>query len=148
VCAIRLAQLGVPVVLVEKEARLGGVCLNWGCIPSKAYISAAKLWAEIGHVDAIGISVGKPSLDLKKMCDWKNSIVARLTGGIAELMKRHKVQVIHGRGQFTSDKSLEVTLQAGGKEVIEAENFVIATVSRSNENPAFPEDEKRLFSST
>ena len=148
VCAIRLAQLGVPVVLVEKEKRLGGVCLNWGCIPSKAYISAAKLWQEIGHAGAVGIGISAPTLDLKKMRDWKNGIVERLTGGIAELMKRNKVQVIYGRAAFVSANAVEVTDENGKRETVEAENFVIATGSRSIDIPGFPVDEKRILSST
>ena len=72
VCAIRLAQLGIKTVLVEKEPRLGGVCLNWGCIPSKAYIQAAKLWEQIGAAGEVGISVESPSVDLAAMKQWKD----------------------------------------------------------------------------
>ena len=148
VCAIRLAQLGVETVLVEKHERLGGVCLNWGCIPSKAYISAAKLWKELQHAGDVGIGIERATLNLKKMRDWKESVVTRLTGGIAELMKRHKVKIVHGTASFSGKDKLSVSLNSGGSETIQADHFVIATGSRSIDIPGFPVDEKNILSST
>lgn len=148
VCAIRLAQWGVRTVLVEKDDRLGGVCLNWGCIPSKAYIAAAKLWNDLSHAGDIGIDVQDARLDLRKMRDWKNSIVQRLAGGIGELMKRHKVEVVRGRARFVGKDRIEVQPSNGGSQIIEAGRFVIATGSRSIDIPGFKVDEDRILSST
>ncbi len=147
VAAIRLAQLGVPVTLVEREARLGGTCLNVGCIPSKAYISAAKLWAEIGHAEEVGISVQGRSLDLAKMKAWKDSIVQRLTGGIAALLKNNKVQVLGGTAKFTGPNSISIT-SASGTVALTAQHFVIATGSRWIDIPALPVNEQDVLSST
>ncbi len=147
VCAIRLAQLGIKTVLVEKEPRLGGVCLNWGCIPSKAYIQAAKLWEQIGAAGEVGISVESPSVDLAAMKQWKDGIVQRLTGGIAELMKRNKVEVVHGTASFTSKDTISV-VNGGDKQTIKADNFVIATGSSSIDIPGFEVDEESILSST
>ncbi|MSR75519.1 MAG: dihydrolipoyl dehydrogenase [Planctomycetes bacterium] len=147
VAAIRLAQLGVPVTLVERDARLGGTCLNVGCIPSKAYISAAKLWAELGHAEEAGISVQGRSLDLAKMKAWKDSIVLRLTTGIAGLMKNNKVQVLGGSAQFTGKNSISIT-SGTGSVTLTAQHFVIATGSRSMDIPPFPVNEQDVLSST
>ncbi len=148
VCAIRLAQLGVEVVLIERESRLGGTCLNWGCIPSKAYISAAKLWQHLQHAEDMGISVSEPTLDLAKMKAWKDSIVTRLTGGISDLMKRRKVTIVRGTAGFTGPDRLEVRKDDGSKEEIRADAFVLATGSRSIDIPGFAVDEKDILSST
>src|SRR5882672_2640100 len=88
VAAIRLAQLGLKTLCVEREA-IGGVCLNWGCIPSKAMISASTLVEELGHAGAMGVNVQGVSVDMAKMKGWKDGIVKRLTGGIGELFKRN-----------------------------------------------------------
>jgi len=147
VAAIRLAQYGVKTTLVEKEPRLGGVCLNWGCIPSKAYIQAAKLWEQIGAAGEVGISVKDPAVDLGAMKSWKDGIVQRLTGGIAELMKRNGVDVIHGTASFTGKNTIEIAGK-DGKQTLKADNFVIATGSSSIEIPGFKYDEKTILSST
>ena len=148
VCAIRLAQLGVETTLVEKEPRLGGVCLNWGCIPSKAYISASKVWEHVNHSEEMGISVEGAALDLGKMRAWKAGIVERLTGGIAELMKRHKVKVIQGTASFTGRDTISIAKAEGGDETLRSDHFVIATGSSSIRIPGFEIDEKDIITST
>ncbi len=147
VCAIRLAQYGIKTILVEKEPRLGGVCLNWGCIPSKAYIQAAKLWDQMGSASEIGIKVTDPEVDLAAMKKWKDGIVQRLTGGIADLMKRHKVDIVHGTATFTGKDTISVAGK-DGKQTIKANNFVVATGSSSIDIPGFDVDEKTIVSST
>ncbi len=147
VAAIRLAQLGVPVTLVEREASLGGTCLNVGCIPSKAWISAAKLWDELKHAEEIGISIPEKKIDLAKTKAWKDAIVQRLTTGIATLLRNHKVQVLSGTARFSGPRSIEIS-GAQGVTTLTADHFVIATGSRSMDIPPFPVDEKLVLSST
>jgi dihydrolipoamide dehydrogenase len=147
VAAIRLAQLGVAVTLVERAPSLGGTCLNVGCIPSKAWISAAKLWDELKHADEVGISVPQRSVDLAKTKAWKDGIVQRLTTGIATLLRNHKVQVLAGAAKFTGPRTIEVS-NAQGTTSLSADHFVIATGSRSMDIPPFPVDEKVVLSST
>jgi dihydrolipoamide dehydrogenase len=146
VCAIRLAQLGIETVLVERLPRLGGVCLNWGCIPSKAFISAARTWEQINDSESIGMSVKGANLDFAQTKAWKDQIVNRLTGGIAELMKRHKVTVVHGTARFTGAQTIEIEGE-DGTEKWGADNFVIATGSRSIEIPGFAVDQERILTS-
>jgi dihydrolipoamide dehydrogenase len=148
VCAIRLAQLGVETTIIEKEGRLGGTCLNWGCIPSKAYISAAKLWEQLQDAARIGISVENPRVDLARMRAWKDGIVQRLSGGITELMKRHNVQVRAGTASFTARDRVELREAGGSRAELTADVFVVATGSRSIDIPGFPVDEKSVLSST
>lgn len=147
VAAIRLAQLGQSVTLIERES-LGGVCLNWGCIPSKAYIGASKLYEKIRTADECGIITHDLAVDLPKMRSWKDGVVARLKGGIAELLKRHGVEVVKGSARFTSRDVIEVALTDGGVEQIQAEQFLVATGSRPFDLPAFPIDGARIITST
>ncbi|WP_176343222.1 FAD-dependent oxidoreductase, partial [Paraburkholderia bryophila] len=109
VAAIRAAQLGVPTVLVER-ARLGGTCLNIGCIPSKALIHAAEEFDKARHYakeSPLGISVASPAIDIDRTVAWKDGIVARLTGGIGTLMKRHGVEVLQGEARVIDGKTVE-----------------------------------------
>ena len=106
--AFRAADLGKKVVLVERYPTLGGVCLNVGCIPSKALLHAAKVIAEAREMAEHGLSFGKPEIDLDKLADWKDGVVGRLTGGLAGLAKQRKVQVVQGVGAFTSANQLAV----------------------------------------
>jgi dihydrolipoamide dehydrogenase len=132
VCAIRLAQLGKKTALIDRD-NLGGTCLNWGCIPSKALIHAAHLYETMHHSAAdMGFSFKDLSLDFKKLNTWKNSVVSKLTGGIGGLCKRHGIEVFMGTAEFKSKNQLEVTMNdSKQKEVIEFSNAVIATGSES-----------------
>ncbi len=103
VAAIRAAQLGQKVVVVE-QGELGGVCLNVGCIPSKAIITAAALKERIGHADRYGIMVGEATVDMPKLVEWKAGVVSRLTGGIGVLFKKHGIEHVVGTARFTDGK--------------------------------------------
>lgn len=144
--AFRAADLGKKVVLVERFASLGGVCLNVGCIPSKALLHIAKVVEEAHEMEEQGVSFGKPKLDSKKLVAWKNSVVAKLTGGLKALSKQRKVEVITGEGKFSGAHLATVKTENGPVE-IEFEHAIIAVGSESISLPFIPED-KRIFSST
>ncbi|WP_115709117.1 dihydrolipoyl dehydrogenase [Legionella sainthelensi] len=144
--AFRAADLGKKVVLVERYESLGGVCLNVGCIPSKALLHIAKVVEEAHEISEQGVSFGKPKLDNKKIVAWKNSVVSKLTGGLKALSKQRKVEVITGVGKFSGTHQVTVSTKAGAVE-IEFENAIIAVGSESINLPFIPED-KRIFSST
>ncbi|MFI4919558.1 MAG: dihydrolipoyl dehydrogenase [Legionellales bacterium] len=144
--AFRAADLGKKVVLVERYASLGGVCLNVGCIPSKALLHIAKVVEEAHEMSEQGVSFGKPSLDNKKIVAWKNSVVSRLTGGLKALAKQRKVEVITGMGRFSGTHQVTIETNDGSVEV-EFEHAVIAVGSESINLPFIPED-KRIFSAT
>ncbi|VEB35863.1 lipoamide dehydrogenase, E3 component is part of three enzyme complexes [Legionella sainthelensi] len=144
--AFRAADLGKKVVLVERYDSLGGVCLNVGCIPSKALLHIAKVVEEAHEMSEQGVSFGKPKLDNKKIVAWKNSVVSKLTGGLKALSKQRKVEVITGVGKFSGTHQVAVSTKDGAVEV-EFENAIIAVGSESINLPFIPED-KRIFSST
>src|SRR5919206_2929701 len=131
VCAIRAGQLGIDTVVVEAK-KPGGTCLNVGCVPSKALIHAAEEFARLAHVAAgespLGLSVGMPALDLAKTTAWKDGIVGRLGSGVSGLLKKAGVKVVEGWARFRDGKTVEVET-ATGRQVIRAENVVIATGS-------------------
>jgi dihydrolipoamide dehydrogenase len=139
-CAIRAGQLGIDTVIVE-AASPGGTCLNVGCIPSKALIHAAEEFHAVSRIAAgtspLGISAGVPTLDLGKTIAWKDSVVARLTGGIAGLLKRAGVKTVHGRAVFRDGKTVAVETETGA-QIIRAETIVIATGSVPVELPFLP----------
>jgi dihydrolipoamide dehydrogenase len=143
-CGIRLAQLKVKTLVIEKE-EFGGVCLNWGCIPSKALIANAHTWEKIKHGPSTGITVSDPKLDVGKMQDWKNGIVKKLTGGIRQLIKANGGEHMYGTARITGKNTIEVTTREGTKEVIEAKNIVIATGSSTIEIPTFKFDGKTII---
>jgi dihydrolipoamide dehydrogenase len=145
--AYRAADLGKKVVLVERYDTIGGVCLNVGCIPSKALLHAAKVIDEAAEMSNHGIEFSKPKVDAKKLLAWKNSIVSKLTGGLKMLAKQRKVEVVHGVGKFVSDHQLEVTMKDGKKETIEFQQAIIAAGSRPVKLPFLPDDE-RIIDST
>jgi len=147
VAAIRIAQLGKDVILVEKGPRLGGVCLNVGCVPSKALIHAADLAHEVRGAERMGLTVEGLDVDLPKMVEWKDGIVDRLTSGVAFLCEKNGVEVVHGVAEFVSDRSLAVSSDDGRVE-IEFEQAVIATGSRPMELAAFPHDGAKIIGST
>lgn len=144
--AFRAADLGKKVVLIERYESLGGVCLNVGCIPSKALLHAAKVMEEVEEMAPFGIEYGKPKINLKKVVAWKDSVVKKLTGGLAMLAKQRKVEVVTGLGSFTSPTTLEVDGK-DGKVKIEFESAIIAAGSEAVRLPFIPED-PRIFTST
>ncbi len=145
--ALRAGQLGKDVILVEKNERLGGVCLNVGCIPSKALIHAADLAAEIREGDKLGLHVDGLSVDLPQMVSWKDGIVERLTSGVKFLCDKTGVDVVRGRATLLSDRTLAVE---GADERVEIEfaNAIIATGSRPMELDGFPFDGERVIGSS
>jgi len=146
--AIRAAQLGMKVAVIEKDKTLGGTCLNVGCIPSKALLDSSEHYADALHgLDAHGVKVGKVELDLKTMMARKEKIVGDLTGGIVYLFKKNKIEWIKGTGRLTSANTVEVT-GADGKQTIQAKNVMLATGSAANSLPGVEFDEKMIISST
>lgn len=144
-CAIRLGQLGQKVLVVEKEY-VGGVCLNWGCIPSKALIAASGLYERMHHAEKMGIKVTSVELDIGKMQDWKEGIVKKLTSGVATLIKANKGDIVMGHARFVGPKSVEVTKQDGSKETFEAtKGIVIATGATPIQLPFLPVDGKTVL---
>lgn len=148
VAAIRLAQLGVETLIVEKEY-FGGVCLNVGCIPSKAMIHASKTYAKmLTEASSMGITASKVDLDFSKTVAWKDDIVKKLTGGIRSLLKGNKVQILEGEAQFTGPNSLKVSSQNGESHTVEFEHCILATGSSPTRVPALPVDQKLVLDST
>ncbi|MEA3190403.1 MAG: dihydrolipoamide dehydrogenase [Thermoplasmata archaeon] len=146
VAAIRAAQLGLRVVVVD-EGGLGGVCLNVGCIPSKAIISAAKHHKHAMGLSHSGITYADPIIDMPALVKWKQSVVDKLTGGVAGLLKANKVEHLQGRATFTGKETLEVA-SGPTKRTVQAKQFIVATGSSTIEIPGFKFDEKRVLSST
>src|SRR5688572_235635 len=137
VCAIRLAQLGLSTACIEGE-EVGGVCLNWGCIPSKALISNAHLYDKANAASEVGLNFGEVSLDPNKMQDWKDGLVKKLTGGVRGLLKSNGATLIEGMGRLTGPKAIEVTAADGSKRTINAnKGIVVATGSSTIEVPGF-----------
>ncbi|MGN4152153.1 dihydrolipoyl dehydrogenase [Burkholderia gladioli] len=140
VAAIRAAQLGVPTVLVER-ARLGGTCLNIGCIPSKALIHAAEEFDKARHYakeSPLGISVASPAIDIGRTVAWKDGIVARLTGGIGTLMKRHGVDVLQGEARVIDGKTVELAREGGEPLRVRGEHLLLAAGSEPVALPSMP----------
>ena len=146
--AFRAADLGLKVVLVERYATLGGVCLNVGCIPSKAMLHVAAVMDEVAHFDKVGVSFGAPTVDRGKLVAHKNKIVGRLTGGLAQMAKMRKVTVVTGTGRFTDEHHASVELAAGGTTTIGFARAVIAAGSEAVKLPFMPKDDKRVVTST
>jgi dihydrolipoamide dehydrogenase len=146
--AFRAADLGKSVVLVDRGERLGGVCLNIGCIPSKALLHAAKVIAETKEMAENGLSFAEPQIDIDKLRDWKESVVKRLTGGLAMLAKQRKVEVVRGTGTFTSMNQIEVTADDGSVKTVSFEQAIIAAGSEPMTLPFIPNDDPRVIDST
>ena len=145
--AFRAADLGQDTVLIERYATLGGVCLNVGCIPSKALLHAGRVIEEAAHAEDIGISFGKPKIDLDKLRASKDKVVTQLTGGLASMAKQRKVTVVTGSGKFVSANEIEVDGK-DGKKLIRFEKAIIAAGSQAVKLPGFPWDDKRMMDST
>src|SRR5690606_14366202 len=145
--AFRAADLGMNTVLVERYSTLGGVCLNVGCIPSKALLHVAAVIDETKAMADHGISFGKPQVDIDKLRGWKDKVISKMTGGLAGMAKARKVNVVQGVGQFLSPNHLEVTAGDGSKKVVKFEKAIIAAGSSVVKLPFVPED-PRIVDST
>jgi dihydrolipoamide dehydrogenase len=145
VCSIRLGQLKQKVVCIEKE-EVGGVCLNWGCVPSKALIAASHTYEKMHHSDIMGLSIeGTVKLDVPKMQAWKNGIVKKLTGGVRGLLRGNGAELMIGTARITSANTVVVTMADGTTETLEAKNIVIATGSTTIEIPTFKFDGTQII---
>jgi len=145
--AFRSADLGMNTVLIERYATLGGVCLNVGCIPSKALLHAAKVIDEASHASDIGIEFGAPKIDIGKLAGFKNKVVTQLTGGLAGMAKQRKVTVVQGVGKFVSPHEIEVEGK-DGKKLVHFEKCIIAAGSQAVKLPGFPWEDPRMMDST
>ena len=145
--AFRAADLGKSVVLIERYPDLGGVCLNVGCIPSKALLHTAQIINEAKEMEAHGITFGEPSIDVDKLRHFKTKVISQLTGGLAGLAKQRKVTVVQGTASFLSANQLQVE-NDGNTQVLQFENAIIAAGSEVTRIPGFPYDDDRLIDST
>jgi dihydrolipoamide dehydrogenase len=145
--AFRSADLGMNTVLVEKYATLGGVCLNVGCIPSKALLHVAHIMDETAHMADLGVSFAKPQVDIDKLRAYKDGVIKTMTGGLAGMAKGRKVNVVQGVGKFLSPNHIEVTAADGGKKVVQFQKAIIAAGSSVVKLPFVPED-PRIVDST
>jgi dihydrolipoyl dehydrogenase len=149
VCAIRAAQLGMKVAVVEKNATLGGTCLNIGCMPSKALLHASEMFEEAGHSFAkMGVSVPTPKLDLPAMMDFKQQGIDGNVKGVEFLMRKNKIDVIVGKGRILGTGKVEVTGGDGKSQLVETKNIIIATGSDVARLRGIEIDERRIVSST
>ncbi len=150
--AFRAADLGMKAVLVERFPTLGGVCLNVGCIPSKALLHVAAVMDEVKHFEAMGVTFAPPAVDLAKLKTHKEKVVGRLTGGLAAMAKMRKVTVVHGTGEFVDPFHLSVALggpgKEGGTQVIKFKQAIIAAGSEAVKLPFLPKDDPRVVTST
>jgi dihydrolipoamide dehydrogenase len=144
--AFRAADLGLNTALVEQFPVLGGVCLNVGCIPSKALLHAARVITEAEEMQAFGVSFGQPTIDLNRLRQWKQEIVGQLTGGLSGLAKQRKVTVLRGEGRFQSPNRLVVN-DNGSATTVQFKQAIIATGSRPTQLPGLPHDD-RIIDST
>jgi dihydrolipoamide dehydrogenase len=149
VCAIRAAQLGMKTAVIERRATFGGTCLNIGCIPSKAMLNASELYEEAAHkFGAMGINVGKPSVDLAGMLRYKQQGVDGNVKGVDYLFKKNKIETYHGAGRILAPGKIEVKADGGKTQVLETKSIVIATGSDAARLNGIDIDEKRVVSST
>ena len=145
--AFRAADLGIDTVIVDARDTLGGVCLNVGCIPSKALLHVAKVIEEAKHLSSHGVTFGEPKFDLDKIRAWKDSVVGQLTKGLGGMSKMRKVKHVQGYGKFTGPNTLEVE-GADGKTTITFDNAIIAAGSEPVALPFIPKDDDRIIDST
>jgi dihydrolipoamide dehydrogenase len=145
--AFRAADLGQKVVLVERYATLGGVCLNVGCIPSKALLHAAKVITEAEEMAHFGVKLSQPEIDINALRGWKEGVIKKLTGGLSGLAKARKVQVVQGKAGFSSPNRITVETKDGSK-VVAFKHAIIAAGSSVTKIPGFPYDDPRLVDST
>lgn len=145
--AFRAADLGKQVMVIERYATLGGVCLNVGCIPSKALLHVAKVITDADDINKHGVTFGAPKIELDKIRGWKNDVVGKLTKGLSGLARQRKVTVVQGVAKFTSAYTVEVVTSAGPK-IVQFNQIVIAAGSQAAKIPGLPYDDKRLMDST
>ncbi|WP_417763686.1 dihydrolipoyl dehydrogenase [Shewanella sp.] len=146
--AFRAADLGLDTVIIERYSTLGGVCLNVGCIPSKALLHVAKVIEEAKHMSANGVTFGEPTIDLDKLRGFKEKVIGQLTGGLGGMSKMRKVNVVNGLGKFTGPNSIEVTAEDGAKTTVNFDNAIIAAGSRPIQLPFIPHEDPRIWDST
>ena len=144
VAAIRASQLGLKTAIVEREA-LGGICLNWGCIPTKALLKSANVFEYISHAKEYGITVGEPKVDMKGMVQRSRDVAKGMSNGVQFLMKKNKIDVIMGTGKLLPGKKIEVTAADGKKSTVEGKHIIIATGARSRVLPSMPQDGKKII---
>ena len=144
VAAIRASQLGMNVAVVER-AELGGICLNWGCIPTKSLLKSAQVLEYAQHAEAYGITVEGAKADFNKVIERSRGVAEKMSKGIQFLLKKNKIEVISGYGKLTANKELEVTDAEGNKTNYTAKHIVLATGARSRELPALPQDGKKII---
>jgi dihydrolipoamide dehydrogenase len=138
VAAIRASQLGLKTAIVERE-NLGGICLNWGCIPTKALLKSGEIFEQLSHLDSYGLSVEKPAFDFTKIIERSRGVAKTMSGGIAFLMKKHKIEVVEGEAKLEKGApapKVVVTLKAGGSRTIQAKNVILASGARARNIPA------------
>ncbi|MBB5676292.1 dihydrolipoyl dehydrogenase [Xanthomonas arboricola] len=146
--AFRAADLGLDTVLIERYASLGGVCLNVGCIPSKALLHAAAVIDEVAHAGEFGVDFGQPRITLDKLREYKEKVVGKLTGGLASMAKQRKVRTVTGVASFVSPNELEIVGDDGKTQLLRFEHCIIAAGSQAVKLPNFPWDDKRVMDST
>ena len=144
VTAIRASQLGLKTAVVEREA-LGGICLNWGCIPTKALLKSANVFEYIEHASDYGINVAAPKADFGGMVERSRGVADGMSKGVTFLMKKNNIDVIMGSGKLLPGKKLEVTAADGAKSTLEANHIIIATGARSRQLPSLPQDGKKII---
>jgi len=145
VCGIKLAQLGVKTAVVEREF-LGGVCLNVGCIPSKAVITAASLFERMRHAEVMGLSCGEPRIDVAKMQEWKRGVVKKLTGGVQMLLEKNGARIVRGEARIAGPHAIDVRTAEGVQRIEASKAIVVATGARDIAIPALKIDEKHCLS--
>ena len=146
--AFRAADLGKKVVLIERYQSIGGVCLNVGCIPSKALLHTAQVINEAEEFEDIGVKYNKPEIDIDKLRGHKEGVINKLTGGLKQLAKQRKVQIVHGYGKFTSSNTIAIEGDDGKTTIVGFQNAIIAAGSRVTKLPFIPWDDPRVMDST
>ncbi len=144
VAAIRAAQLGLKTAIVERE-NLGGICLNWGCIPTKALLRSGEVYHQMKHAEAYGLSAGEVGFDLAKVVARSRAVAKQLNGGVAHLMKKNKIDVHMGTGMLTGPGAMTVKLNAGGEAQLAAKHIILATGARARELPFAKADGARIW---
>jgi len=144
VAAIRASQLGLKTAIVERES-LGGICLNWGCIPTKALIKSAQVFNYIKHAEDYGITVKDPKADFTKVIGRSRNVANGMSKGVTFLMKKNKIDVIMGTGKLLRGKKVEVTAADGKTQTLEAKNIILATGGRARQLPNLPIDGKNII---
>ena len=144
VAAIRASQLGMKTAIIEKES-LGGICLNWGCIPTKALLKSAQVFEYINNSEEFGISITNPSANFEKIIKRSRDVADKMSKGINFLMKKNKITVINGFGKLVKNNSIEVTDTNDKKSTYTGKNIIIATGARSRQLPNLKQDNKNIF---